>query len=78
VGAARVPEAAGGFTPHVSLAYSDTDGPDEPFAAALGAMAPRSATVEFAAIQAISLGRDGHLYRWQTVAMVPLGLHVDI
>jgi 2'-5' RNA ligase len=39
-GAARVPEAAGGFTPHVSLAYSDTDGPDEPFAAAIAAPAP--------------------------------------
>jgi hypothetical protein len=34
-GAARVPEAAGGFTPHVSLAYSNTDGPSEPYAAAL-------------------------------------------
>jgi hypothetical protein len=29
-GPARVPEAAGGFVPHVSLAYSNTDGPSEP------------------------------------------------
>jgi 2'-5' RNA ligase len=72
-GAARVPEAAGGFTPHVSPAYSDTDGPDEPYAATLSAMAPRSATVEVAAVQAISLGRDTHLYRWETLATVPLG-----
>jgi 2'-5' RNA ligase len=72
-GAARVPEAAGGFTPHVSLAYSDTDGPGDPFAAALAEIAPRSATVEFADIQAISLGRDTHLYRWETVATVLLG-----
>jgi 2'-5' RNA ligase len=70
-GAARVPEAAGAFTPHVSLAYSNTDGADAPFAAALAAMAPRSATVEVAAIQAISLGRDAHLYRWETLATVP-------
>jgi 2'-5' RNA ligase len=69
-GAARVPEPAGAFTPHVSLAYSNTDGPDEPFAAALADMAPRSATVEVAAIQAISLGRDTHLYRWETLATV--------
>jgi hypothetical protein len=72
-GAARVPEPAGGFTPHVSLAYSNTDGPDDPYAAALAAMAPRSATVETAAVQAISLGRDAHLYRWATLATVPLG-----
>jgi 2'-5' RNA ligase len=70
---ARVPEAAGAFTPHVSLAYSDTDGPDAPFAAALAATAPRSATVELTAIQAISLGRDAHLYRWEILATVPFG-----
>ena len=27
----------GGFTPHVSLAYSNTDGPDTPYATALAA-----------------------------------------
>ena len=74
MGAARVPEAAGGFTPHVSLAHSNTDGPDESYAAAPAAMAPRSATVELGAIQAITLGRDTHLYRWETVATVPLGI----
>jgi 2'-5' RNA ligase len=77
-GAARVPEPAGGFTPHVSLAYSNTDGPDESFAAALAATAPRSAIVELSAVQAISLGRDAHLYRWDTLATVPLGLHHEI
>ena len=72
-GAARVPEAAGGFTPHMSLAYSNTDGPDGPYAAALAAMPPRSATVELAAIELILLGRDTHLYRWETLATVPFG-----
>ena len=72
-GAARVPEAAGAFTPHVSLAYSNTDGPDAPFAAALAGMPPRSATVELAAIQAISLRRDGRLYGWEILATVPFG-----
>jgi 2'-5' RNA ligase len=72
-GATRVPEAAVGFTPHVSLAYSNTDGPDEPYAAALAAMPSRSATVELAAIQAISLGRDTHLYQWEALATVPFG-----
>jgi 2'-5' RNA ligase len=72
-GPARVPESAGGFTPHVSLAYSHTDGPDEPYAAALAGAAPRSATVEIGAVQAISLSRDTHLYQWATVATVPFG-----
>jgi 2'-5' RNA ligase len=77
-GPARVPEAAGGFTPHVSLAYSDTDGPDGPYAAALSGIAPRSATAEFGAIQLIALCRDEHLYRWDKVATVPLGLDIEI
>ncbi|HEV8164117.1 MAG TPA: hypothetical protein VGR74_06670, partial [Actinomycetota bacterium] len=71
--AGRVPEPAGGFVPHVSLAHSNTDGPPEPYAPALAAVGPRSATVELGAIQAISLGRDTHLYRWETVATVPFG-----
>jgi hypothetical protein len=70
--AGRVPEPAGGFVPHVSLAHSNTDGPPEPYAPALAAVGPRSATVELGAIQAISLWRDKHLYRWEAVATVPL------
>jgi 2'-5' RNA ligase len=72
-GAARVPEAASGFTPHMSLAYSDNHGSDDPYAAALATMPPRSVTVELAAIELISLGRDTHLYRWETLATVPFG-----
>jgi 2'-5' RNA ligase len=73
-GAARVPEPAGGFTPHVSLAYSNTDGPSEPYAAALAAMGSRSATVELGAIWLVALGRDGHLHRWETIAIAPFAL----
>lgn len=62
---------AGGFTPHVSLAYSHTDGPSEPYAAALAGMAPRSATVEVGAIQLVELGRDAHLILVETVATIP-------
>jgi hypothetical protein len=36
-------------------------------------MRPRSATVELGAIQAVSLSRDTHVYRWETIATVPLG-----
>jgi 2'-5' RNA ligase len=72
-GASRVPESAGGFVPHVSLAYSSTDGPSEPYAAALAGMRLRSATVELGAIQVVSLSRERHLYRWEAVATVPFG-----
>jgi hypothetical protein len=77
-GAPRVPGPAGGFTPHVSPAYSHTDGPDEPYAAALARMDPWSTTVEVRAIQLIELGRNAYLYCWETVATVPLGLPVSI
>jgi hypothetical protein len=36
-------------------------------------MEPRSAAVELAAIQSISLGRDTHVYRWETLATVRFG-----
>jgi len=49
-GPARVPESAGAFTPHVSLAYSGTEGPDGPYAAALAAAGQRSATEFLAAL----------------------------
>jgi 2'-5' RNA ligase len=77
-GAARVPESAGGFMPHVSLAYSNTDGPSAPYEAALAAMTPRSAMVELGAIRLIALGRDRHLYRWETIAIVPFAPPVVI
>jgi hypothetical protein len=77
-GAARVPESAGGFMPHVSLAYSNTDGSSAPYAATLAAMAPRSAMVELGAIRLIALGRDGQLYRWETIAIVPFAPSVVI
>jgi hypothetical protein len=57
----------------VSLAYSNADGTSRPYAAALAAMRLRSATVELGAVQAISLAREAHRYRWETVATVPFG-----
>jgi 2'-5' RNA ligase len=72
-GASRVPESAGGFVPHASLAYSNTDGSSEPYAAASAGIRLRSATVELAAIQMVSLSRDRHPYRWEAVATLPFG-----
>lgn len=72
-GEARVPESAGDFTPHVSLAYSNADGPAGPYAELLHGLGPRSAAVTLRAVRLIVLGRDTHLYRWETYATVPFG-----
>jgi 2'-5' RNA ligase len=59
------------WTPHVSVAYSNSDGPMEPYIKALDPpLAPVS--VEIADVQLIVLGRDEHLYEWETCADVPL------
>jgi len=72
-GADHVPENEDEFTPHVSLAYSNADGPAEPLAAVLATLPPASATVTIRAAQLIVLRRDEHVYRWATRATVPLG-----
>lgn len=72
-GVDHVPESADGFTPHVSLAYANTDGPAAPYAELLSKLEPASATVTIRATQLIVLGRDEHLYRWEPFATVPLG-----
>jgi 2'-5' RNA ligase len=62
---------ADGWTPHVSVAYSNSEGPMEPFIEALDPpLAPVS--VEIRDVQLIVLGRDKHLYEWQTCAALPL------
>ncbi|HUY46047.1 MAG TPA: 2'-5' RNA ligase family protein [Streptosporangiaceae bacterium] len=72
--AARGPEQAGesgDWTPHVSVAYSNSDGPVEPYLTAIDPpLEPVS--VEITDVQLIVLGRDTHLYEWETRAVVPL------
>jgi hypothetical protein len=71
---ARGPEQVGeadDWTPHVSVAYSNSDGPTEPFLRALDPpLEPVS--VEITDVQLIVLGRDSHLYEWETRAVVSL------
>jgi hypothetical protein len=74
IAAARGPEhltESDGWTPHVSVAYSNSYGPMEPYIKTLDPpLAPVS--VEIADVQLIVLGRDEHLYEWQTRADIPL------
>ncbi|MEV0613508.1 2'-5' RNA ligase family protein [Nonomuraea sp. NPDC050404] len=60
------------WVPHMSIAYSNSDGPAEPYEAALRGVDPDPVTVTVRAMQLIVLERDEHLYRWATKATIPL------
>ncbi|HEX6452374.1 MAG TPA: 2'-5' RNA ligase family protein [Trebonia sp.] len=70
-GSGRVPGAEE-WHPHVSVAYSNTTGPADAFEAALSD-ADSAATTTVTAVDLIRLGRDRHVYEWETYATVPLG-----
>jgi len=72
-GADRVPEPAGGFFPHVTIFYSNTDADPAPLRARLTELRdtpPVTTTVN--AISLIRLNRDTKVYRWDTIATIPL------
>ena len=75
IAAARGPEQVSesdDWSPHVSVAYSNSNGPMDPYIKALDPpLVPVS--VDIPDVQLIVLGRDTHLYEWQTRAVVPLG-----
>jgi 2'-5' RNA ligase superfamily len=58
--------------PHVSVGYANAAGPSGAFEAALTGFTD-VARVTVPAIQLIRLGRDQHVYEWETCATVPLG-----
>jgi 2'-5' RNA ligase len=71
-----LPEAPGpadGFRPHVSLAYSNGEGPAAPIDEALDSVAPESAGAHIGSAELIILNRDNQQYEWETYASVPLG-----
>ncbi|MFB9895037.1 2'-5' RNA ligase family protein [Planobispora takensis] len=75
-GADRVPDPEI-WTPHVSIAYSNSDGPAEPYAKALDSVEAEPVTVRVSQIQLIVIDRDERLYRWDTHMGVPLGPSTD-
>jgi 2'-5' RNA ligase len=68
-----VPESEDGFIPHVSVAYSNSDGPAEPIQAALDAVHTAPAMCEVTHAELIIIGRDDRMYTWETVASSALG-----
>ncbi|MGE7439939.1 2'-5' RNA ligase family protein [Kitasatospora sp. NPDC001175] len=69
----KVPEAADGFRPHVSVAYSNANGPAAPAAAALETVTSYPATFRVATAELIVLHRDRRMYEWEPLVSVPLG-----
>jgi 2'-5' RNA ligase len=72
-GPAGVPEDAGGFRPHVSLAYSHSAGPAEPIIERVAARSATSAETAIHRVALIDLNRDHRAYRWTEVATANLG-----
>lgn len=69
LGAGRLMEGDG-WTPHVSVAYSNGTGPQAPYVAALED--EQTAETVIGTVELIVLGRDNHLYEWTTRSVVPL------
>lgn len=69
----QVPEAADGFAPHVSIAYSNSKGPVAPVSEALARVDAEPARARIDSVELIVLNRDHRMYEWERFAKVPLG-----
>jgi 2'-5' RNA ligase len=72
-GSDRVPEPAEPYTPHMSLAYINAEGPAQPLADALAKAPKAAASANIKSCQLIVLNRDRRIYEWETYATVPIG-----
>jgi 2'-5' RNA ligase len=70
LGGSGVPETED-WTPHISIAYSNNDGPAAPYAEALSTAPSAPVDLTVSAASLIQLSRDTHLYQWTTKAEVP-------
>jgi 2'-5' RNA ligase len=69
-GAARVPETDE-WMPHISLAYSNSDGIAAPYFTAVGSVSNPPITLTISKVYLIELNRDTRLYQWTTEAEIP-------
>ena len=67
-----VPEAAEGFSAHVTIAYANQDGLADAALAAIAATESRPAIARISSAELIILNRDQHMYEWRTHASAPL------
>ena len=70
-GADKVPEAEE-WSPHVSIAYSNSTGSPEPFAGALARARVPDATLTVSTVELIILNRDNRMYEWDVFERVTL------
>ncbi|MEV4438537.1 2'-5' RNA ligase family protein [Streptomyces sp. NPDC049577] len=70
---AEVPEPADGFAPHVSIAYSNAEGPARLVSDALARVDAKPARAQIDSVELIVLNRDHRMYEWERFASVPLG-----
>jgi 2'-5' RNA ligase superfamily len=70
-GVAQVPEAEQ-WSPHISLAYSNSDSMAAPYIEALQTVTRPPADITVPAVHLIELSRDTHLYQWTTKAEISL------
>jgi hypothetical protein len=69
-GAVNVPETEQ-WNPHISIAYSNSDGTAAPYIEALGSITLPPADLTVHAVHLIELSRDTRLYQWTTKAEIP-------
>ncbi|MCX4550626.1 MULTISPECIES: 2'-5' RNA ligase family protein [unclassified Streptomyces] len=69
----EVPETAEGFTPHVSVGYSNATGPKTPFEETIASADIEPARARITHADLIIIHRDNRMYEWEPVVKVPLG-----
>ncbi|MFF3399701.1 2'-5' RNA ligase family protein [Streptomyces sp. NPDC002659] len=69
----EVPERAEGFTPHVSVGYSNGTGAAAPFVEAVAAADIAQAHARITHAELIVINRDNRMYEWESRAQVTLG-----
>lgn len=71
---ADVPEAAGGFEPHITVGYGNTDVDASEIIAAIERAEIEPITIRIAHADLILLGRDSKVYTWSVTRSLPLAM----
>lgn len=61
------------YTPHVSLAYANADGPAAPIRDALASVDAPAASVHVTELPILTFNRDQHMYQWTSRTPIRLG-----
>jgi 2'-5' RNA ligase len=67
------PEAESTYTPHVSIAYANADGPTAPIRDALASVTAPAAQVLITELPILTFNRDHRMYQWTSRTPIRLG-----